>query len=100
MSEPDCPYLVRERTTYRESLDLSRDAPVHVVVTWRCAHPFHGMSLDLGDAHYEVEAHCAACPLPRPETTELSGDSDGSTDSAESADAPDAPPRRATARED
>lgn len=97
MSEPDCPYLVRERTTYRESLDLKRNVPVHVVVTWRCAHPFHGMSLDLGDVRREVKAHCAACPLPRPGKTELAVDSAGSTDSAESADAP---PRHATARED
>ena len=66
MNEPGCPHLVRETTVYRESLDLSRPAPVTVIVNWFCAHPFHGIRLDLGDARAEVEERCAACALPRP----------------------------------
>ena len=67
MNEPRCPYLVRETTAYRESLDLSRPAPTTVVVNWYCAHPFHGIRMDLGDARAAVEECCAACGLPRPE---------------------------------
>ena len=70
MTEPACPYLVRERTAFRESLDLSREAPFQVVVNWYCEHPFHGLRLDLGDARANVEQHCAACSLPRPQSDE------------------------------
>jgi hypothetical protein len=66
MNEPGCPYLVRETTVYRESLDLSRAAPTTVVVSWHCKHPFHGIRLDLGDVRTAVEERCAACALPRP----------------------------------
>jgi hypothetical protein len=66
MNEPSCPYLVRETTAYRESLDLSTASPTTVIVNSFCAHPFHGIRLDLGDAQAVVEEHCAACTLPRP----------------------------------
>jgi len=33
-------------------------------VTWYCRHPFHGLTLELGDARDDVEKHCAACSLP------------------------------------
>lgn len=69
MNEPDCPYLIRERIAYRESLDLSRTAPTRVIVTWQCSHPFHGISLELGDAPGHVADHCSACTLPRPGET-------------------------------
>jgi len=65
MTEPCCPYLVCEKTAFRASLDLSAAAPMNIVVTWYCRHPFHGMRLELGDARSEVERHCAACSLPR-----------------------------------
>jgi hypothetical protein len=67
MNVPDCPYLVRETITYRESLDLSRPAATRVVVTWHCSHPFHGIRLDLGDSLAEIEELCAICTLPRAE---------------------------------
>jgi hypothetical protein len=70
MSDPACPYLVCETITYRESLDLSRAAPTRVVVTWYCAHPFHGIRLDLGQEQPEVDERCAVCALPRPVQTE------------------------------
>jgi hypothetical protein len=66
MNAPPCPYLVRETTAYRESLDLSRAAQTTVVVRWHCTHPFHGIRLDLGEEQTAVEEHCAACALPRP----------------------------------
>ena len=65
MTHADCPYLTCEKTAFRASLDLSEGAPVTIVVTWYCRHPFHGMPLELGDARSEVEEQCAACPLPR-----------------------------------
>jgi len=65
MTNPDCPYLTCEKTAFRASLDLSAAAPVSLVVTWYCRHPFHGVRLELGDACSEVEKHCAACSLPR-----------------------------------
>jgi len=65
MTESACPYLVCEKTAFRASLDLSAAAPVSLVVTWYCRHPFHGIRLELGDARREVEKHCAACLLPR-----------------------------------
>jgi hypothetical protein len=68
MKRPACPYLVRERTAFRESLDLSQEAPFQVVVTWYCKHPFHGIRLELGDARVEVEQVCAACTLPLPQS--------------------------------
>ena len=68
MTDPACPHLVREKTAFRESLDLSGDAPFRVIVTWYCEHPFHGIRLELGDARAEVERHCAVCSLPRAET--------------------------------
>jgi hypothetical protein len=71
MTEPACPYLARETTAFRESLDLSREAPFRVVVTWYCEHPFHGIRLELGDARAEVERHCAVCSLPRAGAQEL-----------------------------
>ena len=67
MKHPACPYLVCEKTAFRASLDLSAAAPVNIVVTWYCRHPFHGMRLELGDARGEVDKHCEACSLPRPE---------------------------------
>ena len=66
-SESACPYLTCEKTAFRASLDLSAAAPVSVIVTWYCRHPFHGMPLQLGDARGDVEERCAACPLPRQE---------------------------------
>ena len=68
MTHPPCPYLVCEKTAFRATLDLSEAAPVSIVVTWYCRHPFHGIRLELGDARHEVEKHCAACSLPRPRT--------------------------------
>ena len=65
MTHPACPYLTCEKTAFRASLDLSKAAPVSIIVTWYCRHPFHGMPLELGDARREVEEQCAACPLPR-----------------------------------
>jgi hypothetical protein len=69
MNRPDCPYLVRETVTYRESLDLSRAAPTRVMVSWYCGHPFHGIRLDLGDAEAAVDERCADCALPPPDDT-------------------------------
>jgi hypothetical protein len=63
-NDPDCPYLLRETLTWRESLDLSKNAPMRVTVMWHCAHPFHGIRLDLGDDPSEVQLLCAACVLP------------------------------------
>jgi len=65
MTESGCPYLVCEKTAFRGGLDLSEAAPVNIIVTWYCRHPFHGMRLELGDARSDVEKRCAACPLPR-----------------------------------
>lgn len=45
MTGPRCPYFKRERTAWRESLGLSRPAPITVVVTWYCDHPFHGIRI-------------------------------------------------------
>ena len=72
MTESGCPYLTCEKTAFRGSLDLAQAAPVSVIVTWYCRHPFHGMSLELGGARGEVEDHCAACSLPwrRPDGAE------------------------------
>ena len=67
MTQADCPYLSGEKTAFRASLDLSAAAPVSIVVTWVCRHPFHGMALELGDARGDVEEQCAACPLPQQE---------------------------------
>ena len=66
MSDSDCPYLRCERTAFRESLDLSEEAPMTVILWWSCQHPFHGIAVDFGDARLAVERHCAACTLPRP----------------------------------
>jgi hypothetical protein len=65
MTHSGCQYLTRETTAFRASLDLTEGAPVSIVVTWYCRHPFHGMPLELGDSLSEVEEQCAACPLPR-----------------------------------
>ena len=65
MTHSCCPYLTCEKTAFRQSLDLSKAAPVSIIVTWHCRHPFHGMPLELGDARGEVEDYCAACSLPR-----------------------------------
>ena len=54
----------------QETLDPSKPAPTTEIVTWYCAHPFHGIRLDLGDARADVEQHCAACTLPRPQSDE------------------------------
>jgi hypothetical protein len=67
MTESACHYLTCETTTFRESLDLSKEARVTVVLTWYCRHPFHGIRLELGDEFCAVERRCAACALPRPE---------------------------------
>ena len=67
MTESRCPYLVRERTMYRENLDVSRSAPMTVVITWYCEHPFHGIRMELGDARAAAEGHCGSCALPRPQ---------------------------------
>jgi len=67
MTESGCPYLTCEKTAFRGSLDLTEAAPVSIIVTWYCRHPFHGMPLELGDARSEVEKHCAACSLARQE---------------------------------
>ena len=61
-------YLWCQRTALRESFDLSDAAPMTVILTWYCRHPFHGIPLDLGDACLAVEPHCAACSQPWPET--------------------------------
>jgi hypothetical protein len=63
--DPDCPCLLRETVSRRESLDLSKDAPMRVTEIWYCAHPFHGLRLSLGDDPAAVRRHCAACTLPR-----------------------------------
>jgi hypothetical protein len=64
MKAPACPYLTRETTACRSSLDLSAPAEYEVISTWFCRHPFHGIRLELGDALVDVERHCAACSLP------------------------------------
>jgi len=64
MTRFGCPYLVCEKAAFRGSLDLTVPARVSIVVTWYCRHPFHGLTLELGDARDEVEKHCAACSLP------------------------------------
>jgi hypothetical protein len=61
---PPCPYLVRETTVHRGSLDLSAPAHYEVASTWYCTHPFHGIRLELGDGRADVEQHCGACALP------------------------------------
>ena len=61
---PPCPYLVRETTVHRGSLDLSAPAQYEVISTWYCTHPFHGIRLELGDGRADVEQHCGACTLP------------------------------------
>jgi hypothetical protein len=66
MTEPRCTYLQCVKTASRASLELSAAAPVHIVATWHCRHPFHGIQLELGDVRSEVERHCATCSLPRP----------------------------------
>ena len=65
MTDSSCPYFTCEKTAFRGNLDLTEAAPVSIVVTWHCKHPFHGMPLELGDARGEVEEQCAAFPLPR-----------------------------------
>ena len=67
MTEPCCPYLVCEKTAFRASLDLSAAAPVSLIATRYCRHPFHGVPLELGDSRREAEKYCAACSLPRRE---------------------------------
>jgi hypothetical protein len=66
MSEPECPYLIRETIAFRESLDLSRAAPTTVTVTWYCSHPFHGIRVELGEGPDEVRERCSVCALPHP----------------------------------
>ena len=62
----DCPYLRRETTGLRPvGLDLTEPAPLIVTHTWYCAHPFHGLRVELGDVQGDVERLCAACVLPR-----------------------------------
>ena len=75
MSRLDCPYLVRETIAYRESLDLSREARTRVVTAWQCAHPFHGIAVELGDVRGAVEEHCAACRLPHADQAAANGPS-------------------------
>ena len=75
MSGLDCPYLVRETIAYRESLDLSREARTCVITAWQCAHPFHGIAVDLGEAREDVEHHCAACRLPHASEVAAHGES-------------------------
>jgi hypothetical protein len=65
MTQCACPYLVCEKAAFRGSLDLTKPAPVNVVVTWYCRHPFHGLRLELGDTRSEVEKQCEACSLPQ-----------------------------------
>lgn len=65
MTDSFCPYLACEKKAFRASLDLTKAAPVSIIVTWWCRHPFHGMRLQLGEVRGEVEKHCAACSLPR-----------------------------------
>jgi hypothetical protein len=67
MKTPSCPYLVRETTVHRGSLDLSAPAQYEVISTWYCTHPFHGIRLELGGGRADVEQHCGACTLPRDE---------------------------------
>jgi len=67
MTGSPCPYLKRERTAWRENLDLSRPAPMTAVITWYCEHPFHGIRVDLGDSRTEAERRCGLCSLPRPD---------------------------------
>lgn len=64
MKKPLCPYLIRETTVHRGSLDVSAPAPYEVISTWYCTHPFHGIRLELGDGRADVEQHCGACTLP------------------------------------
>jgi len=75
MREPDCPHLVCETITYRESLDLSREARTCVITAWQCAHPFHGIAVELGDVRGAVEEHCAACRLPHADQAAANGPS-------------------------
>jgi hypothetical protein len=62
--DSDCRYLLRETLAWRESLDLSKDSPMRVTVSWQCAHPFHGLRLDLGDDLAEVRRRCAGSGKP------------------------------------
>ena len=67
MTDSHCPYLTCEKSTFRESLDLTEPDSMRIVLTWYCEHPFHGVALELGDARLAMERRCAACSLPRPE---------------------------------
>ena len=65
MTESGCPYLTCEKTAFRGPLDLTEAAPVSIIVTWYCRHPFHGIRLELADARNDLEKRCRACSLPR-----------------------------------
>jgi hypothetical protein len=78
MHEPDCPYLHCETSAYRRvGLDLAEPGTLRVTHAWFCRHPFHGLTLELGDAWLDVQQACKACSLPREYPTRSSERGDG-----------------------
>lgn len=60
---PDCPYLGKTDTGYRENLNLVGESKIIIFTTWYCKHPFHGVVLELGDAKLEADKNCGLCSL-------------------------------------
>ncbi len=62
----DCAFLHCETTAYRcVGLDLTEPGSLCISRAWFCRHPFHGLTLELGDAWRDVQEHCKTCGLPR-----------------------------------
>jgi len=62
----DCPFLQCETTAYRcVGLDLAEPGSLCITRAWSCHHPFHGLTLELGDAWRDVQERCRTCGLPR-----------------------------------
>jgi hypothetical protein len=59
----ECKYRAYMKAMKRQHLDLSREAKYDTLVMWYCTHPFHGITIELGDGSIEVEKKCAACTL-------------------------------------
>ena len=48
----------------RKNFDLKEAAEIAMSEKWFCKHPFHGVSIEMGDSISDVEEICASCTLP------------------------------------
>ena len=59
----ECKHRRTLKIARRMNLNLSGGDTPDVQVAWYCAHPFHGLVINIGETETAMQEHCAQCSL-------------------------------------